>query len=55
MNFRWVRFRTNNLSRSDKAMAVRRSADVALTTYAKTFRDLAKYDRGEPILNSVSR
>lgn len=34
---------------------VKRVTGQALDTYAKTFRDLARYDRGEKVLNSVSQ
>ena len=34
---------------------VRRIADNALRHYAQTFKDLARYDRGEPIPHSLSR
>ena len=33
---------------------VKHVADQALVKYEKTFRDLARYDRGEKILTSVS-
>ena len=29
---------------------VRRTADTALRQYEKTFNDLARYDRGEPVV-----
>ncbi len=34
---------------------VRKIADRALKTYDKTFKDLARYDRGEITLRPVSR
>lgn len=33
--------------------AVRRAVKETLTTYEKTFTDLARYDRGEPITHTV--
>jgi len=45
MSFPWFTARNKNSQMSDdKAVAIKRSADTALTTYAKTFGDLAKYD-----------
>lgn len=35
--------------------AVWKVADTALKRYDKTFKDLARYDRGENILDAVSR
>ena len=58
MNFRffWKKMGSDATDRgSDKSAAIIRSADSALAQYSKTFKDLARYDRGERVFNQVSR
>ena len=44
----WMRRQTSAKPASEvRPDVVKRSAETALTRYAKTFADLAKYDRGE--------
>lgn len=41
-------------TRQPQASEVKRVADRALKQYDKTFKDLARYDKGEEFLNAVS-
>lgn len=40
---------------TDKKKDVREAAEYTLKEYSKTFRDLARYDRGEKVFNQISR